>query len=407
MTSRERIIASIEHREPDRVPVDLGGSIMTGIAAKALSDFFVYKPLQKRRVKVYEIYQMLGEVEEEMLEYVQGDVLPLEPESIFFDIKRRGYKPGQLFDGTEVLLPEAFNVEVAENGDWILHRGGAPEQPPLGKMPKNGFYFDMIEDQSLSMDYQPPSIEEVMNDYQKKRPDHAMLEYLCSRSETLRPSGKALLLGMWPQFGPPGVGNTPNWLCLMMTEPDYVRELFERKTELDLSVLEEVKQNIGDGLDIFGIDGTDYGSQKAELFSPELFEQFYFPYYKAVNRWIHENTQWKTWKHSCGSILNLIPYFVKSGLDCINPVQCSAAGMDAESLKKEFGDKITFWGGGVDTQNTLPFGTAGDVYEEVTRRLQIFAPGGGFVFAAVHNIQAKTPPENLEAMFQAVKDFSH
>ncbi len=405
MTSRERIIASIEHREPDRVPVDLGGSIMTGIAAKALSDFLQYKPLQNRRVKVYEIYQMLGEVESEMLEYVQGDVLPLEPQSVFFDIKRTGYKPWKLFDGTEVLVPEAFNVEVAENGDWILHRGGLLQQPPEGRMPKDGYYFDMIEDQSLSMDYRPPALEEVTAEYEENRPGRQMLEYLCSRSEVLRPGGKALLLGMWLQFGPPSVGNTPNWLCLMMTEPEYVGELFKRKTELDLMVLEDVKKNLGNSFDIFGIDGNDYGSQKAELFSPELFEQYYLPYYEAVNGWIHENTAWKTWKHSCGSIPNLLPCFIKSGLDCINPVQCSAAGMDAETLKQRFGDKITFWGGGVDTQNTLPFGTADDVYNEVTRRLQIFAPGGGFVFSAVHNIQAKTPPENLEAMFQAVEDY--
>ncbi|NLX05884.1 MAG: hypothetical protein GXY33_12155 [Phycisphaerae bacterium] len=140
------------------------------------------------------------------------------------------------------------------------------------------------------------------------------------------------------------------------------------------------------------------------MFRPEHFERWYLPYYRAINGWVHGHTSWKTWKDSCGSIPKFMAYLAASGLDCINPVQCSAAGMDPRRLKEEFGDRLTFWGGGVDTQKTLPFGTPEQVYDEVAERLRVFGPGGGFVFNPVHNVQANTPPENIEAMFEAIRD---
>jgi uroporphyrinogen-III decarboxylase len=143
------------------------------------------------------------------------------------------------------------------------------------------------------------------------------------------------------------------------------------------------------------------------MFSPEVFRHYYLPYYTAINGWIHKETSWKTWKHTCGSVPRFIPSLIESGLDALNPVQTSAGGMGAERLKGEFGEAITFWGGGVDTQRTLPFGTPEEVYREVESRIKTFAPGGGFVFAAIHNVQADAPPENVEAMFQALRDHGH
>ena len=169
-------------------------------------------------------------------------------------------------------------------------------------------------------------------------------------------------------------------------------------------LLETLYKYLGDNIDLLGIDGQDFGSQRAELFSPDMFEQFYLPYYKTINDWVHQHTPWKTWKHCCGSIPKFMPHFVASGLDCLNPVQCSAAGMDAVTLKRDFGDELTFWGGGVDTQHTLPFGTPDEVYEEVSQRVKTFGPGGGFVFNAIHNVQHGTTPQNFLAMMQAVKD---
>jgi len=403
MNSRERVIAAIEHREPDRVPVDLGGSIMTGIMAQALARVRPYLGLEPRPPRVYEVFQMLGEVEPDMVERVGIDVLPVEPEAMFFGLKRRNYKAWMLFDGTQVRVPGQFNVEDAGDA-LILREEGDPANPPVGRMPKDGYYFDQIGDQELHADFTPPPLAEMEKTYLKPI-EARKLEYIAGEAERLRPTGKALLLGDWFDFGPAGVGNMPDWLCLLAAEPEYVERLFTLKAEGDLARLAQLKSYVGDNIDIFGVDGADYGTQRAEMFSAEMFEQFYLPYYRAVIGWIRANTPWKTWKHTCGAARRFIPYFIDAGLDCLNPVQCSAAGMDPIGLKHDFGRYITFWGGGVDTQHTLPFGTPEQVYEEVATRIRIFAPGGGFVFNPIHNIQAKTPPRNIDALFRAVRDY--
>ena len=128
------------------------------------------------------------------------------------------------------------------------------------------------------------------------------------------------------------------------------------------------------------------------------------PFHKRINDWIHANTPWKVFIHSCGGIRPLIPDIIDAGFDILNPVQCSAEGMEAEQLKADFGDRITFWGGGIDTQQTLPFGTAEEVYNEVSNRIRIFNEGGGFVFNSIHNVQAGTPVENFLAMINAIRD---
>jgi uroporphyrinogen-III decarboxylase len=140
--------------------------------------------------------------------------------------------------------------------------------------------------------------------------------------------------------------------------------------------------------------------------SVATFRDLYFPYYRRINEWIHRNTAWKCFKHSCGSVERFIPSFIEAGFDILNPVQCSAAGMGAGRLKSAYGDRLTFWGGGVDTQKTLPFGTPAEVRAQVLDRLSIFARGGGFIFNSIHNIQAGTPAGNLVAMFGAVREFN-
>ena len=409
MTSRERVLAAIEHKSPDRVPVDLGGTIMTGISAQALSPYWNYLKEsgnvsnQESLTKAYELFQMLGEVDDDLVEYLGVDVLPVEPPALFFDINRAKYKPWTLFDGTKVQVPAQFEIEQAQNGDWLLHDGGDASKPVVARMPKDGYYFDRISDQSLHPTFEPPPLGEMEREYSYLLPNET-LDHLAQKAEGLRKTEKALILGCWLDFAPPSVGSIPDWLCLMATDPDYVEKLFAIKTNADLNRLENLAKYMGDKIDLFGVDGVDYGTQRAELFSPELFARFHKPYYTAINGWIHENTPWKTWKHTCGSIPHLLPHFIESGLDAINPVQTSAQGMDAHSLKTRYGHQITFWGGGVDTQRVLPFSTPEEVYRHVADRIAILSPGGGFVFAAVHNIQAKTPPENIQAVFQAVQD---
>ncbi len=402
MTSRERVMKALNFEEPDRVPLDLGGTIMTGIMAHALHGLREELGLEKHPLKVYEVFQMLGEVEADVVEALGVDVLPVEPLIQFFGLKRERYKPWRLFDGTPVLVPGDFEVEVDERGDFLLREGGRPEEPVAGRMPKEGYYFDILEWMSFDPSFTPPPIEELRKTTKPIADED--LEFLASRAARLRrETDKALLLGCWGSCGLRRVGSIPEFLVVLATDRDYVRRLFELRTETALLNLERLWRTLGDDIDILGLEGADYGSQRSELFSPKWFEDLFVPFYKVQNDWVHRNTTWKTWQHSCGSIANILPMLVETGVDVINPVQCSAAGMGPSWLKEKFGKRLVFWGGGVDTQHTLPFGTPEEVAAEVEERIRIFAPGGGYVFNPVHNVQANTPPRNVVMAYEMAR----
>jgi hypothetical protein len=401
VTSRERVLKALSFQEPDRVPLDLGGSIMSGIMAHPLDRLRSHLGLEPRPVKVYEVFQMLGEVEADLVERLGIDVLPVEPPVQFFGLRREGWKPWRLWDGTEVLVPGQFAVETDPEGSLLLHTAGDPARPVEGRMPRNGYYFDMPALTESHPDYRPPPLEQVRREYRIAAEE---LEALQARAEHLRrTTDKALFLGCWDKLGLPWVGSIPDFLVLMLTDKAYVKELFAARTETALANLERLKRYLGENIDILGLDGTDYGSQNAELFSPELFAELYVPHFKIQTGWVHRHTAWKTWLHTCGSVTRILPLLVEAGVDILNPVQTSAAGMDPAWLKERFGARIAFWGGGVDTQRTLPFAGPEEVAAEVRARLRIFAPGGGFVFNTIHNIQQGTPPQNIAAAYDTAR----
>jgi hypothetical protein len=401
VTSRERVLSALDFIEPDRVPIDLGGSIMSGIMAHALHRLRLHLGLEPHLVKIYEVFQMLGEMELDIVDRLGVDVLPVEPPAQFFGLRRENWKPLSLWDGTRVLVPGGFGVEISPEGDWLLHTGGDPAAPVEARMPKDGFYFDKPAQSESHFDYRPPALAEL------RRENHLSpqeLDFLQARAEHLRrTTDKALFLGCWGKFGLPWVGSFTDFLVLSLTDQAYVKDMFAVRTETALLNMERVKACLGESIDILGLSSTDYGSQNSELFSPEQFEELYVPFFKVQNDWVHRNTHWKTWLHSCGSIARVLPLLVDSGLDILNPIQTSAAGMDPSWLKKKFGGKLVFWGGGVDTQRILPFGSPEEVVADVRDRLRILAPGGGFVFNPVHNIQQGTPPENIVAAFDTVR----
>jgi uroporphyrinogen-III decarboxylase len=402
LSSRERVIKAINHETPDRTPIDLGGTIVSGIAATML-----YKLKQTMgldtKVKVYELFQMLGEVEMDIIDALGVDVMSITSLGGFFDIKRNAYKPFKLFDGTAVLVPGGFNVETSPAGEWILHEGGDAARPIVAKMPKDGYYFDVLSEMQAQWDFTPPSLQEFSESMFKLTDEE--LEHLQKRARFLRQNtDKALILEVIGALGISQVGSITNFLMLLATDGNYVRELFDFETEEAIKNAKLLWQAVGADADIIVLDGFDYGTQKAEMINPEVFSELFLPHYKKQNEWIHKNTSWKTWKHSCGSIANIIPMLIESGLDIINPVQCSAANMAPVTLKEQFGREITFWGGGVDTQKTLPFGTVEEVRNEVAERIEIFGKNGGFVFSAIHNIQVRTPVENIIAAFETARD---
>jgi uroporphyrinogen-III decarboxylase len=407
MNSRERVLAAINHQEPDRVPFDLGGSIVSGIMAGALVRLREHLGLDAKQVKVYDCFQMLGEVTWDLVERFQIDLLPVEPEAISFGhLKRRNYKPWKLFDGTEVLMPGDFEVTVSDDGGWLLYQDGDPAKKVLAQMPKDGYYFDMLDSIRWNPEYKPPAIESLKN-AAWRRLDQETLTYLQAKAANLRKNtDKALVLTNWGEaaLGPPSVGSIPDWLTLLVTEPLYVTELFDLATEIAIDNLKLYWEALGDTIDIIHLDGWDFGSQNRELFSPKTFETFFEPCYKAQCDWVHRHTPWKTAKHCCGSIPKLIEPMIRAGIDVLNPVQTSAAGMEPQGLKETFGERITFWGGGVDTQKILPFGRPEEIYGHVAKRTKTMMPGGGFIWAPIHNIQYNVPPENIIAAIQAVQD---
>ena len=200
-------------------------------------------------------------------------------------------------------------------------------------------------------------------------------------------------------------GLPDDWMMMLMTEKETCHEMMDRSVEATIRCLALVHQAVGDRCFAWGIASDDSGTQRGEFIRPELWAEMIKPHYRKLCDWIHAHTSWKMFLHSCGSIYHLLPHLIEAGIDILNPVQTSAANMDPARLKREFGDKIVFWGGGCDTQQVLGDATPEEIREHVRERLEIFAPGGGYVFNQVHNIQRNVPPENVVAMFDAAYEF--
>ncbi len=203
---------------------------------------------------------------------------------------------------------------------------------------------------------------------------------------------------------PKGIRDIEEWYVSTIVRRDYVEKVFEGQCAIAERNIELLAEAIGDSADVAVVSGTDFGTQRAPFISVAAYRDLFKPFHVRLNRLIHGRTKWKTFIHSCGCVTDLIHEFIDAGFDILNPVQTSAEGMDPKWLKSQFGRQIVFWGGGVDTQHTLARGTPQEVYRQVRQRIDVFGEGGGFVFNAIHNVQADTPTANILAMFQAIRD---
>jgi len=417
MTSRERVQMALQHQEPDHVPLDLGASAVTGMQVDT-----VYQLRQALHldppgtpVKVTEPYQMLGEIKPDLMEALGVDVVGLGKPATMFGFRSEGWKPWTTFEGTPVLVPEGFNIEPDANGDILMYPEGDQSAPPSGRMPKGGFYFDSIVRQP-PIDESTLSIEDNLEEFGPIT-DEDLGHFRREAERLYTQTDKAILANFGgTAFGdialvpapwlkhPKGIRDIEEWYISTVTRRDHVYKIFERQCEIGISNLEKIFAAVGNRVTAVFVSGTDFGQQNGPFISLKSYQDLFKPFHREVNNWIHKNTQWKCFIHSCGSVRALLPDFVDAGFDIINPVQCSAAGMAPEELKKEFGNLVTFWGGGVDTQRTLPFGTPEEVRQEVCARLKIFSRSGGYVFNTTHNVQARVPPENVLAMYETVRD---
>ena len=416
MNSRQRLIKTLNHEQTDKVVMDIGATPQTGISASVLYQLREALGLEKKPVTVHEPFQILGQVDEDLRQAIGVDVVGLFSPYNAIGMKNENWKPWSMPDGTPTLVAEKFEYDVKDGDTYIYPQGDRSCEPSM-ILPEGGYFFDAInrskgfdednlngsedfqDDFSLYTDEVAKSFEEQANHYFNNTQYGIIGNF----------AGMALGdAGALPgQFlkEVKGIRKMDDWLMAHMLWPDYIKEIFELQTEIALKNLEIYKQAVGDKIQVITVSPTDFGTQNREIISPDSFRQLYKPYYKKVNNWIHKNTNWKVFFHTCGSIYNLLDDLHECGVDVLNPVQCSATGMEPDVLKEEYGDKFVFWGGGVDTQQTLPFGTPQEVREEVAYRIKTFNNNGGFVFSTIHNIVGKTPIENLLALLDEVKQY--
>jgi hypothetical protein len=413
-SSKQNFLKTINHKQPDKVVVDFGSTAVTGIHVLIVEKLREYYGLEKRPVKVIEPYQMLGEMDEELIREMNIDVIGLFGHKNMFGIPNENWKVHKTPWGQEVLFPGNFNYTYSSKGDILIYAEGDTSYPPTAMMPKTGYFFDAlnrqkpVDDSTLKVEDNLEEFGQVTEadlKYWKEQADSADFE---NKAIVASLGGTALgdiaLVPAMQLKDPKGIRGVEEWYISTLMREDFVKELYDRQTDIAIENLQKYNSAIGDKLDVVFTCGTDFGTQNSTFCSNETFDRVWLPYYRKVNDWIHKNTKWKTFKHSCGAVETLMNNFVEAGFDIINPVQINASGMDPKVLKKKYGDKLVFWGGGVDTQGAFAFGTPEQVKEQVKKQCSILNENGGFVFNTVHNIQANVPFQNVVAMLEALSE---
>ena len=412
MTSRERILAAIEHRQPDRVPVDLGATPSSGISAIAYGNLKRHLGLTQGNTLVYDVVQQLAQPEDFILDRFGVDVVDI---GRAFNTEKSAWHRTTLADGQSALYPAWFSPERQADGSLIARMKDGLD---IAHMPARGTFFDQTYFPYLE-DY-PPDYGDLSTEMGRilwaalvHSPwDHAndpgFWDTLRANTiELRRTSDRALMVVIgcnlfeWGTF----LRRMDNFLMDLVAEPEQVGRLLDALMERHLAVLEKACHAVGDVADIIRF-GDDLGTNGGPFMSPNTYRQLFKPRHTMLCDYVHKHSKMKTFLHSCGSIRVLLPDLIEAGYDIINPVQTSCLGMEPEGLKRDFGKDICFWGGGCDTKRVLPQGTPAEVKDDVKRRLEILMPGGGFVFNTVHNILPDVPPQNITAMFEAIEEFA-
>jgi uroporphyrinogen decarboxylase len=412
MTSRERILAAIEHRQPDKVPVDLGATPSSGISAIAYGNLKQHLKLTQGHTRIYDVVQQLAQPEDFMLDRFGIDVIDI---GRAYNTHDSDWQPTRLMDGQAAQYPAWFHPEKQPDDSFVARMKDGLD---IAHMPARGTFFDQtyfpyLED--YPTDYRDLSTEmsrilwaALVHSPWDHAGEPAFWDTLRARAlELRRTSDRALMLVIgcnlfeWGTF----LRRMDNFLMDLVAEPEKVEGLLDALMERHLAVLEKACRAVGDVVDIIRF-GDDLGTNGGPFMSPNTYRQLFKPRHTMLCDYVHKHSKMKTFLHSCGSIRALMPDLIEAGYDVINPVQTTCLGMEAEGLKADFGTDICFWGGGCDTRTVLPVGTPAEVKNHVKHRLEIFMPGGGFVFNTVHNILPDVPPQNIVAMFEAIQEFN-
>ncbi len=411
MTSRERILAAVNHQEPDRIPVDLGATPSSGISAIAYTNLKKHMGMNTGHTRIYDVVQQLAQPEEAVLDTFGVDVVDI---GRAFNERDEHWYDTPMADGQTGQYPVWFKPAARPDGSFEAEVDGTV----IAKMPAGGTFYDQTYFpylQGYPGDYEklPNAMKMVLWAALAHSPwDHAgepdFWQQLRRRTLELRQSTDRALMVVcgcnlfeWGTF----LRRMDNFMMDVFADQDNVRVLLDALMEIHLATLEKVCTAVGDLADILRF-GDDLGMDSGPFMSPQIYRDIFKPHHARLNEYVHKNSQMKTFIHSCGSIYKLLPDMIEAGYDILNPVQTNCANMDPVTLKKEFGSDITFWGGGCDTRHVLNNATPRQVKDHVKERLEILSPGGGFVFNTVHNILPEVPPENIIAMFEAVAAFN-
>jgi uroporphyrinogen decarboxylase len=374
MNPRERVELALNHKEPDRIPIDLGGSICSSIHRQAYVELKEYLGMEVEEIKLVDYVQQLPYLDEALLERFEVD-----------------------FRIVQLPAATAPGLSVFEDGDYyaFIDRWGSKLHMPR----EGGLYFDWVD-----FPMQEPTMEALEN-YDWPRPDPPELNaQLRERAKYLYENTNYALVGSAVIGG--GIFEQPartmgleNFLMALVSEPEFADRMMDQITDIYVESCDSYLDQVGEYLAVFTY-WDDVCGQHGWLIAPDVYRERIKPKQRRLVDAIKSKTDAKIYYHSCGAVFDLIPDLIELGFDILNPVQVSARGMDTRRLKEAYGEDITFWGGGVDTQYVLPFGSTEEVVDEVKRRIDDLAPGGGFVFAPVHNIQALVPPENIAAAYE-------
>lgn len=404
MTSRDRVISAINHRQPDEVPVDLGSSTVTGISGIAYSNLKKHLNIESR-TRIYDVIQQLAMVEMSIIDLFGVDALDINRVSI----DNTGWYDVTLGDGSKAEFPEWFHPVKAEDGSWYTSDN---EGNIISKMSAGATFFDQMYfpyENGYPLDFS--GLKDAMKRISWVVHSHSSnldATELRTRLLDLREStNKALVMSGGVKLLEMGffIRRMDNFLMDLIVEEDKVSEMLDLLVEMNLASLEKKCRSLGDIVDVIRF-GDDLGMTSAPFMDLSTFRKLLKPRYKILCDYVKKNSNMKIFLHSCGSVKQFIPDLIEVGFDILNPVQTNCYDMDPLQLKKEFGKDIVFWGGGVDTSSIINRGTPEEVRNDVMRRCEIFSKDGGFVFAPIHNILSEVPPQNIVAAYNAVKEFN-
>jgi uroporphyrinogen decarboxylase len=401
MNSRERVLTALRHKEPDRIPIDFGAMRSTGIAAPA------YKKLKHHLgipgpTRIYDLFQWLAEPGLEVMRALGADVIQLPRFNSSFGIRLENWKAWSDPAGEEYVVPGNFDPVQRNDGGLEIRDRNKPDRI-LAHMTTGGHWFNPAyfplagaENRRDIDDFDWEgcviSDEEVQVLQKKAKQLHRETDFAI-----LGEFGANVFEGGHFDFG------YRKFMELLLLDKDLALLYMEKKADNWIESLKKYLPAVRDFIHVIQV-GDDLGMQQGTQISLEMYREMIKPFHKKIYRFIKENSDLYVFLHSCGSIYDFIPDLIEIGVDIINPVQISAEKMEPERLKKEFGKDLVFWGGGIDTQGTFTHGTLADIRRETEENIKIFAPGGGFVFTQVHNIQSEVPPEKIVTLYKTARE---